>query len=245
MVHVKKTHVNEIVHLAIGTMFNFGGPAAKSSANSGTTNTGSSLSAGSYSGSFVDSIKPEDSASNVGSSIAQSMGGLQLSPAGAGTTNNPQIVFTSYHNSQGYTHLRLDFDAFAAETKNPFTYVSGSVIKLHHASGTLREFKSSLHMQYLHVIDTQLKTLSLTPTAAEIDKVVEGMNESLFHTSVSVTIPKVGKVKFFRNFKNLIAKPVVESLYGGQLPDQFFRSVKDGEDEPVTKAIFNDWLSRE
>jgi hypothetical protein len=240
-----KRHTSpKISHHVIATMFNWGGPAAKSSVDSGPANTGSELSVGSYSGSFIDSIKPEDSASNVGSSVTNSMGNLQLSVEGAGTANKPKIVFLSYHNSPAYTH-RLDFDSFAVETKDPFVYVAGSVIKLHHGSNSLREFKSALHMQYLHIVDTHLKTFSMNPTDAKIDEEVTNINEDLFTKHVQITIPQVGKVKFFRNFKNLIVRPVVESVYGGQLPDKFFRSVKNGEDEPVSKAIFTEWLARE
>ena len=40
-------------------------------------------------------------------------------------------------------------------------------------------------------------------------------------------------------------KPVILDLYTGAIPDEFFRSTKTSSPEPLSKAAFTEWLSRD
>ena len=282
------TITEEATRTMSGSGFNFGGPA-KSSAGSANyqaptpSSTGSrnvSYVTNSYTGSFIDSdVKPEDSVSNTGVTIFQSMANLQLqgggqtggaggyggfggsvgggyggsaggssggsagggsgSGASTGTINQPQFIFSDYHNSP-LAVSRHGFDCFASLAKTPLTYAAGPLLKLHHSSNDLREFKSAMHMQYLHVVDTQMSGLV---TVHAKDVMIGNVNNFIFHTSVTVST-NWGKCDIFLNFKNYIVKPVVQSLYSGTLPEAFFKASRTGAVEPLSKAIFEDWLAR-
>ncbi len=124
--------------------------------------------------------------------------------------------------------------------KKHLSYVGGPLIKLHHASNEMLEFKSAKHMQCLHIVDSQLSVLS---TVDEKYVSTGKVNSFIFETSETVHT-NWGKSEFYCNFKNYIVNPVIQSLYNKTPPDSFFSSTKTGEVEPLSKAIFLEWLTR-
>jgi hypothetical protein len=224
-------------------MFNFGASAASSNASSGSAKTKNS-----YTGSFIDSgssvvvsIKPEDSVSNVGSSISQSMMGLQIGggpaaggPQAAGGAASSNVTFSCYFNSDPRVSDRADYGNFVVHSKNALTYAGGKLLKIAHNANEFREFMGACHMQYLHLLDVQTVTLT------EVTK----LNKFLFEDHITIDT-NWGKCQFYRNYKNYIVKPVVLDLYKGAIADVFFQSTKTSAAEPLSKAAFTEWLARE
>jgi hypothetical protein len=222
--------------------FDWGGSPAKSSSSAGS-GSGTAKTANSYTGSFSNSvalsIKPEDSVSNVGSSITKSMLCLQLGggPAAGGPkagSSSSNVQFSCYFNIDPRVSGRADFGHFVVLSKNALVYAGGKLLKIAHNATEFREFIGSCHIQYLHLLDIQTTTLS------EVTKI----NAFLFEEHLTIDT-NWGSCQFYKNYKNYIVKPVILDLYKGAIPDVFFRSTKTGVSEPLSKAAFTDWLSRE
>jgi hypothetical protein len=236
--------------------FKFGAPSAPS-VTSLSSGTGSSASGSqkSYSGSFISAVSPSDSVSNVGSMIHS----MQLNPVNAvevfagaagGAAGGPQInegpgnvIYDDLYN-RDWSRVRLGFADFLDWSKEPLTYAAGNVFKAAHNTIEIREIKSSFHMQYLHIIDINLNTPAMlhAPDSVKTQEIAR-LNKLIFDDHIKITT-QWGTCSFYRNFKNLIAKPVIASVYNNDLDDTFFRSTKQGADQPLSKAAFQDWLAR-
>jgi hypothetical protein len=231
--------------------FKFGSPAASSASSaassaSSAASSASSASQNSYSGSFVStvSISASDSVSNVGSMLSS----VQLNPpvVYSGGAAVEDYVIPRYFGSET-THLnflRYDYATFRQEIKTPLTFVSGSVIKCHHANGQLGDFVSEAHMQYLHVIDDTLicPKVKDSPMAEKV-KVVTALNKYIFEEYEMVST-NWGSARFYRAFKDMVMKPVVDDLYNGTLPSVFFKKSMEAPDEPLSVAVFEYWLAK-
>ena len=183
------------------------------------------------------SIKPEDSVSNVGSSISQSMMGLQITGGAAAGGSQPaaggsNVPFSCYFNSDPRVTARADFGNFVVLSKNALVYAGGKLLKIAHNATEFREFMGACHMQYLHLVDIQ------TVTLPEVTK----LNTFLFEEHLTIS---TGQCQFYKNYKNYIVKPVILDMYKGAIPDVFFRSTKTSVSEPLSKAAFTEWLSRD
>jgi hypothetical protein len=233
-----------------GGTFKFGAPSSSSSADSAPKN--------SYSGSFVSSVSPSDSVSNVGSMLQSvtinspvvysgggAAGGDAAGGGAAGGSSDIYVTPRYYGSEKTYLHhLRYDFATFRGEIKTPLTFVSGSVIKCHHANGEFADFVSEAHMQYLYVVDDILTGPDLKDShPAEKVTALTTLNRVLFeeHEMVSTNW---GPAKFYRSFKDVIVKPVVDDLYNGTLSAVFFKKAIDAPDEPLSKAVFEYWLAK-
>ena len=218
-----------------GGSFTFGAPSPAAS----------SASQNSYSGSFVSSasISASDSVSNVGVMLQN----VQLTPyvasGGSGAAGGPSVttsnvLFGDYFN-RGYSDTRVRADTFVDWSKDALTYAGGSIFKAAHNNGVRRRMMMAFHMQYLHIIDINTEKLTDAAKAIRIGQ----LNTFLFDEHVKIQT-NWGACSFYKNYKNFIAKPVIASVYNGDLEAELFKSTKDGPEEPLSVACFADWLAR-
>ena len=240
-----------------GGTFKFGAPAASaSSASSASQNSQNP-----YSGSFVSSvvssvassvvsttsISASDSVSNVGSMLQSvQLNHPVVAGGGGGGSAVEDYVVPRYFGSEAsnLNFLRYDYATFRQEIKTPLTFVSGSVIKCHHANGDFGGLVSEAHMQYLHVIDDTLISPEVKDSPVdEKVKVVTALNKYIFEEYEMVST-NWGTARFYRAFKDMVMKPVIDDLYNGTLPPVFFKKSMDAPDEPLSVAVFEYWLAK-
>jgi hypothetical protein len=238
--------------------FKFGAPETPPMSSSGSSAgySGTWISTVTDSGTWISTVTdvtPSDSVSNVGSvqSVTQNLTSLQIAGAAGGSggaaggsqATESNLLFDVYHNRE-WSLTRVGYDDFLDLCKNSLTYAGGPLFKAAHNTLEIRAIKSAFHMQYLHIIDVNMKTPAmLSASDAVKSKKIGEINEYLFDAHVKIQT-KWGTCLFYRNFKNFIAKPVIESVYHNDLHDAFFRSTKSGFDQPLSKAAFEDWLAR-
>lgn len=212
----------------------------------------------SYSGSFVtsvgssvvSSVAPSDSVSNVGSMLQN----VQLNPviysggaAGGAANSSPfNYVVPRYFGANVMPlHLRrLDLSGFQGEMKTPVNFVSGSIFKCHHSLGQYLDFTAEAHMQYLHVVDDVLLSPEVKdqPISEKV-KIMTDLNKTIFSEYEMITT-EWGSAKFYRNFRDMIVKPVVDDVYNGTLDSVFFRQSIHSPEQPLSIAVFKYWLAK-
>jgi hypothetical protein len=223
--------------------FNFGGPAS----TVGSTSSGNSKN--SYSGSFLSSVSPSDSVSNAGS-LVQSVASLQLNPVaaggsggstsgGSGSSSFVSLTVPSFYGLVDWKDYCYNYGTFCDQVKNPYNFVAGPVIKCHHLTTDYKELTAELHMQYLHIVELHVSSVPDNEKATTVSKV----NKLLFEEHEPVNT-NWGTGQFYKNFKNFIMKPVVNERYNGVLDDAFFRPNKGSEVQPLSKMVFEHWLTR-
>ncbi len=154
------------------------------------------------------------------------------SGSGSGTNNFPLVNYYSDVKNPDFSYARMSFVNFIVESKNCLTFGGTTFLTCGSTSNALKTLNSSLHMQYLHMVDTHLTNTKSDPYV---------VNQFLFGTSKTF-VHQSRNFRVFHNFRDYIFKPVFSALYSVQIdPEAIPESLIDRE-EDTKMEMFSLWL---